>query len=228
MSTITRRFDGAVDRETLLYGALLLNTELLLVALHAVFGGTSATSVQGLFQYVYPLVWINAGLLAIGKTTPPPVSTGQRRKALAVGAVYVLVLAAIGGIVRPGSPGIESYVQFNLLYLPPGWNPMLAYFSPLVSVTLIPYKLVGYWALAYLVYVTVLDTAGLSWGTLTGLFSCVSCAMGILVPTLSSVLGGTGAVVGQLVPESYGASTVVYLVSLALLYWRPVTRARAS
>jgi len=228
MSTITRRFSGSFDRQDLLYGALLVNTELLLVAMHALFGGTNATSWQGIFQYIYPLVWINAGLLVIVKTTPPPVPTKARRKAIAVGAVYFLILAAIGGIIRPGSPGIESYVQFNLLYLPPGWNPMLAYFSPLVSVTLIPYKLVGYWALAYLVYVMVLDTAGLSWGTLTGLFSCVSCVMGILVPTLSSVLGGTGAVVGQLVPESYGASTVVYLVSLALLYWRPVTRARAS
>jgi len=224
MSTITRRFDGTFDREELLYAALVLNTELLLVGLHVVFGGTSATSLQGVFQYLYPLVWINAGLLVILKTTPPPVSTSHRRKALAVGAVYFLVLAAIGGILRPGSPGIETYLQFNLLYLPPGWNPMLAYFGNVVSVTLIPYKLVGYGALAYLVYVTVLDTSGVGLGTLTGLFSCVSCVLGILVPTISSVFGGAGAVVGALIPQSYGASTVVYLVSLALLYYRPFGR----
>ncbi|MBX0293819.1 DUF7546 family protein [Haloarcula nitratireducens] len=224
MSTITRRFDPSFDRETLLYGALLLNTELLLVAMHVLFGGTSATSWRGVAQYVYPLVWINAGLLVVLKTTPPPVSTKQRRRALAVGVAYFLVLAAIGGIVRPGSPDIVSYVQFNLLKLPPGWNPMLAYFGNVVSVTLIPYKLVGYGALSYLVYVMVLDTSGLSLGSLTGLFSCVSCVLGILVPTVSSVLGGTAAAVGQLVPQSYGAATVVYLVSLALLYWRPIGR----
>jgi hypothetical protein len=224
MSTLTRRFDASFEREELLYAALLLNTELLLVGLHALFGGTSATSWQGVFQYVYPLVWINAGLLAIVKTNPPPVPTKARRKALAVGAVYFLVLAAIGGIIRPGSPGIESYWQLNLLYLPPGWNPMLAYFGQVVSVTLIPYKLVGYAALSYLVYVMVLDTTGFSLGSLTGLFSCVSCVLGILVPTLSSVLGGAGAVVGQLFPQSYAASTAVYLLSLGLLYWRPIGR----
>ncbi|WP_254280239.1 DUF7546 family protein [Haloarcula marina] len=224
MSTLTRRPDFSLDRETLLYGALLLNTELLLVAFHVLFGGTTATSLTGIAQYVYPLVWINVGLLAIVKTTPPPVSQSQRRKGMLVAGAYFLVLAAIGGIVRPGSPGIESYFQFNLLYLPPGWNPMLAYFGEVVSVTLIPYKLVGYAALSYLVYVMVLDSAGLSWGTLTGLFSCVSCVLGILVPVVSSVLGGTAAVVGQLVPQSYGAATVVYLVSVALLYWRPFGR----
>ena len=224
MSTLTRRFDHSVDRGTLLYGALVLNTELLLVAIHAVVGGTSATSWQGVFQYVYPLVWINAGLLAIVKTTPPPVTTKQRRRALAVGVGYFLVLAAIGGIIRPGSPEIVPYTQLNLLYLPPGWNPMVAYFGNVVSLTLIPYKLVGYGALSYLIYVMILDTSGLSLGSLTGLFSCVSCVLGILVPTVSSVLGGTAAAVGQLVPQSYAAATVVYLVSLALLYWRPFGR----
>jgi len=224
MSTITRRFDGLFDRETMLYAALVLNTELLLVGLHALFGATTATSWQGVFQYLYPLVWINAGLLVIVKTAPPPVPTKQRRRALAVGVVYFLVLAAIGGIVRPGSPGIESYMQLNLLYRPPGWNPMFAYFGEVVSLTLIPYKLVGYGALSYLIYVMVLDTSGVSLGSLTGLFSCVSCVLGILVPTISSVLGGTTAAVGQVVPQSYGAATVVYLVSLALLYWRPLGR----
>ncbi|MBX0321532.1 hypothetical protein EGH21_00675 [Halomicroarcula sp. F13] len=224
MSTITRRPDFSVDRETMVYAALVLNTELLLVTLHVFFGGTSATSWQGVFQYVYPLVWINVALLAVLTTTPPPVPTKQRRRALVVGVLYFLVLAAIGGIVRPGSPEIQSYVQFNLLYLPPGWNPMVAYFGNVVSVTLIPYKLAGYGALSYLVYVMVLDTAGISLGSLTGLFSCVSCVLGILVPTLSSVLGGTAAAVGQLIPQSYGAATVVYLVSIALLYWRPIGR----
>jgi len=226
MSTgaLTRRFDDSIDRETLLYGALLLNTELLLVALHVFIGGTSASSWQGVAQYVYPLVWINAGLLVIVKTTPPPVSTATKRRAIAVGVGYFLVLSAIGGIVRPGSPGIEPYLQFNLLMLPPGWNPMVAYFGTVVSVTLIPYKLIGYAALSYLIYVMVLDSSGLSWGSLTGLFSCVSCVLGIFVPVVSSVFGGTAAVVGQLVPQSYGAATVVYLLSLGLLYWRPFSR----
>jgi len=224
MSTITSRVGRSFEREELLYGALILNTELMLVGIHALVGTSSATSLAGLLQYLYPLVWINAGLLAIVKTTPPPVSTAQRRKAVVVGAAYFLVLAAIGGIIRPGSPGIESYLQFNLLQLPPGWNPMLAYFGTTVSVTLIPFKLVGYAALSYLIYVMVLDAAGLSLGTLTGVFSCVSCVLGILVPTISSVLGGAGAVLGQLTPESYGASTVVFVVSLALLYYRPFGR----
>ena len=223
-SALSRRFDGSLDRKTLLYGALLVNTELLLVAIHAFVGGTSASSWQGVAQYVYPLVWINVGLLAIVKTTPPPVSTTTKRRAIAVGVVYFLVLAAIGGIFRPGSPDVVPYTQINLLMLPPGWNPMVAYFGTVVSVTLIPYKLVGYAALSYLIYVMVLDSSGLSWGTVTGLFSCVSCVLGILVPVVSSVVGGTAAAVGQLVPQSYGAATLVYLLSIGLLYWRPFSR----
>jgi hypothetical protein len=221
MSTLANRPRFSLDRETMLYGALLLNTELLLVAAHVVLGGTSATSWQGVAQYVYPLVWINVGLLAIVATDPPPVPTKQRRRALAVGAAYFLVLAAIGGLIRPGTPSAPAYFQLNVLQLPPGWNPMVAYFGDWISITLIPYKLVGYGALAYLVYVMVLDASGLALGSLTGLFSCVSCVLGILVPTVSSLLGGTAAVVGQLVPESYGAATVVYRVSIGLLYWRP-------
>ena len=223
-NTIARRFQASVDRETLLYGALLLNTELLFVAIHVFFGGTSANSWLGIAQYVYPLVWINAGLLVISKTTPPPVSTTTQRRAIAVGVVYFLVLAAIGGIFRPGSPDTVPYTQINLLMLPPGWNPMVAYFGTVVSVTLIPYKLIGYAALSYLIYVMVLDRSGLSWGTVTGLFSCVSCVLGVLVPVVSSLFGGTAAVVGQLVPQSYGAATLVYLLSLGLLYWRPFSR----
>lgn len=221
MSTLASRPSFSLDRQTMLYGALLLNTELLLVAAHVVLGGTSATSWQGVAQYVYPLVWINVGLLAIVTTDPPPVASKQRRRALAVGAVYFLVLAAIGGLIRPGTPGAPAYFQMNFLQLPPGWNPMAAYFGNWVSVTLIPYKIVGYGALAYLVYVMLLDASGLSLGSLTGLFSCVSCVLGILVPTVSSLLGGTAAAVGQLVPQSYGAATVVYLVSIGLLHWRP-------
>jgi hypothetical protein len=91
-----------------------------------------------------------------------------------------------------------------------------------VTINLQPNYLVGYAALAYLVYVTVIDAAGSAAAGLLGLFSCVSCSWPIIV----SLISGGSSVVASALQVSYGLSTLVFLLTAGLLYFRPAIFAR--
>jgi hypothetical protein len=174
---------------------------------------------------VYPLVWINVGLWAVWRTDPPP-AAGSRR--LAVGAVavaYFGVLAAVGGLVdlshlahgHTHDPGLRiAYAS-----LPPGFGPALLYSGSAVSLTLLPYQVVGYVALAYLVYATVLEATGSAISGLLGLFSCVSCTWPVVGTAVAGLFGSGSAVYTFALTQSYALSTVVFVSAVALLRWRP-------
>jgi len=85
----------------------------------------------------------------------------------------------------------------------------------------IPYKLIGYLALTYLVYVTLLDAAGSAVGGVLGLLSCVSCTWPVLATIVTGVAGSGTALAGAVYAQSYDLSTVVFVVTVGLLYWRP-------
>jgi hypothetical protein len=112
--------------------------------------------------------------------------------------------------------------------LPPGWGPAVLYGGGLVRLALIPYKLAGYAALAYLVYATVLDTAGSAVSGVVGLFSCVSCTWPIVGTVVSGIFGGTSAIAAVATSESYGLSTLVFVSAVGLLYYRPSFGSRRS
>jgi cytochrome c biogenesis protein CcdA len=80
---------------------------------------------------------------------------------------------------------------------------------------------VGYAALAVLVYATALDVAGSAIGGVLGLFSCVSCTWPVLASLVGGVAGGSSAVASAALSGSYGLSTVIFVVTVGLLYWRP-------
>ena len=106
--------------------------------------------------------------------------------------------------------------------MPPGWGPALLYGGSLVQVSLIPFKAIGYLALSYLIYATVLDAAGSALAGVVGLFSCVSCTWPILGTIVTGVFGGASAVAVVATNQPYGASTLVFLSAVALLSWRPL------
>jgi hypothetical protein len=84
-----------------------------------------------------------------------------------------------------------------------------------------PYKVVGYLALAYLVYDTVLDTAGSAVSGVLGLVSCVSCTWPV-VATLAAGIAGSGTAVAAAASEwSYTIGTLAFVVTVVLLRWRP-------
>lgn len=226
MSTITARIRRVRrGRITALAIAAVLFVEGLAILMYLLFANARITDPLIL---VYPFVWVNVGLGAILATTPPPTSTRRRRGALVVGIGYFLALGIAGGLVSPGHAfhghSHGSGFRIAMTTLPPGWAPTVLYAGDLVNLSLIPFKVIGYIALAYLVYVTVLETAGSAFAGIVGLFSCVSCTWPILGMVVTGVFGSTSALAVAATNQPYGLSTLVFLSAVGLLYWRPFVR----
>ncbi|WP_254537357.1 DUF7546 family protein [Halomarina litorea] len=217
MSTITTHRIRP-SREGLLAWAVLLNTELLLVVAYLAWTGVVPTRPV---YYVYPFVWINAALWALWAVDRPSGTT--RRKVLAglVGAGYFLVLAYFGGLFAVGVGGYESGLNVVLSSFPPGWSPAVLYGGSTFTLVFLPFKVFGYLTLAYLAYATVLDAASGAAASLLGLFSCVSCTLPLIAGVLSGFVGGSAALVSAAYGQSYGLSTLVFVVTVVLLVWRP-------
>jgi len=167
---------------------------------------------------VYPFVWIDVGVLAVLATELPQTTSRRRYLGAAVATGYFVVLAYFGGLLGAGAGMVPLTVNWNL---PPGYTPALLYDGSLLRVILEPYKVVGYVALAYLVYVTVLDAAGSAVSGVIGLFSCVSCTWPILGTVAASIFGGSSAIAAAALGQAYGLSTLVFLSAVFLLWWRP-------
>ncbi len=219
MSTTTYSIDRfEVRKDTLLWGLLLVNTELLLVFAYQLL---SPNTITGLTPVVVPFVWINLSLWAIARTDVPAASQRRRTIGVAVAAAYFGVLAYFGGLWGLGDPAIPASARFELFSLPPGWAPALLVHTPYLRLSVLTYQVVGYLALAYLVYATVLDAAGSAVTGLVGLLSCVSCSWPILAGVVTGLVGGSTAVAAAVYDQSYLLSTVVFAVTIGLLYWRP-------
>ncbi len=208
------------SREAVLYGLLLLNAEALAVVTYFLFRNVALTDPR---YTVYGLVWVNVGLWALWATDVPDASRATKRKAAAVAVAYFGLLAVAGGLVTQPMPhgGVAGW---SVAWLPPGWGPAFLYGGSLVNLVLMPARVVGYVALAYLVYATVVDAAGAGVAGVLGLLSCVSCSWPVLAGVAASVFGGGSALAASTLSLSYDLSTLVFLVTAGLLYWRPTLR----
>ncbi|QLD85145.1 hypothetical protein HWV23_05210 [Natronomonas halophila] len=202
------------------WGALLLNLQL--VSIVAYYTLTTAEPTE-LRYALYGLLWVNLGAVAIYATDPPEgPDFATRRRAAALAAAYFGVLAVFGGVISTGLGDAASGVR--IAWLPPGWGPAFVYAGEYVVIAAMPAFLVGYAALAYLVYVTVLEASGSAVAGLLGLFSCVSCTWPILASIGTSLVGGAGILGAAALNASYDLSTAVFVLTLGLLYWRPGIR----
>jgi hypothetical protein len=237
MSTVTR-LDWRPTKTDLLVGAVVVNAEILAVL---VYLAVEPVTIDSWRFILYAFLWINAGLYAVAKTRPAEASPRTRRIALLVAGGYFLVLAVAGGLVGPShtsplaslltdghlhSHGTAAAGSFELRLLPPGWGPALVYQGSWLLVILMPYKLVGYLSLAYLVYATVIDAAGSALSGSLGLLSCVSCTWPVLGSLATTVFGSGSLVVVAATTWPYDVSTVAFLATVALLTWRPLARRR--
>ncbi|WP_132058670.1 DUF7546 family protein [Halorussus amylolyticus] len=232
--TATDRFAGVTNlqtnKETLLRWGVVLNFELLLILGYFALAssGVIGTTPESLATLVYPFVWINVGAWAVLGTTPASASRTQVRVAGAIAGSYLLVLLVAGGVFGPGhvthGHTHSTGLRFAVTSLPPGWGPALLYGGAYLNVVLMPYKLIGYAALAYLVYATVLDASGTPISGLLGLLSCVSCTFPVLAAIATGVAGGTSGLATAVYSQSYALSTVVFVLTVGLLYWRPFSR----
>jgi hypothetical protein len=203
------------DPSTAFLASLVLGGEALLALVYAARPEVTVTNPLVL---LYPFVWIDVALLAVVTTRTPAATPRRRWVGLALAAGYFLLLAYVGGLVGAGSGMLAPHVSWSL---PPGYGPAFLYDGSALRVVLEPYKVVGYLALAYLVYVTVLDAAGAALSGVLGLFSCVSCTWPILGTVAAGLFGSTSAVAAVALGQAYGLSTVVFVTSVALLWWRP-------
>lgn len=205
-----------VSTRTALIVALLLNLQGMLVVLYL---GLTNSEVTELRYLLYGLVWVNVGAYAIYAASPPPAEFETRRRAVAIAAGYFALLAVFGGLIGLGVGANATGAR--IAWLPPGWGPAFVYSGYYLSVTLMPAYVIGYLALAYLVFVTAVDAAGSIVAGVVGLFSCVSCTWPIVAAVASSLLGGGTLLAGSAMSLSYDLSTGVFLLTVALLYWRP-------
>jgi hypothetical protein len=206
-------------RQTLLWGALLVNTEILLLLAYSIYGNSSLLTLRGLALWLYPFVWINAALWAIVRTDIPAVEGRTRWLAGALAVGYFGVLAYAGGLV--GHSHMATGFSVTWTGIPPGWAPAVNYGGAVLNLTLIPYKVIGYLALTYLVYATILDATRSAVTGVLGLLSCVSCSWPVLASLAAGVFGGGSGIAAAATGTSYTISTVVFVATVALLYWRP-------
>jgi hypothetical protein len=218
MSTIEARLAALrPSRETAVWWAVVLNTELLILLAYLLVETPIIT--RPVF-YLVPFVWINAALWGVLRVSPAAGTMRQRLGAGLLAGGYLLVLGYFGGLYGP-SAGPATGLRVAFESIPPGWGPAVIYGGSAVQFALLPFKLVGYLSLAYLVYATVLDTASSVVGGVLGLFSCVSCTLPVIAGIVSGFVGSTSAVAAAAYTQSYLLSSVVFVVTVVLLVWRP-------
>ena len=221
MSTRVRVGPVAVPRGAALLAGALLAVELALLGAYLALTDWSVLAPRYL---LYPLLWVTVGVLAVARTAPVGASRRSRLLAAGLAAGYLLALLWVDGSVslQGASTGLR------LVWLPPGWGPALLYGGESVSLALFPYRVVGYAALAYLLYATVATATRAALGGLVGLVSCVSCTLPVVAALVSSLVGGSAAVTAAATAWSYDLSTGVFLLAVALLYWRPLATGRLA
>ncbi|WP_435120028.1 DUF7546 family protein [Halolamina sp. C58] len=213
-SPIRKAVDGGrfdVSRTDVALWAGVLTAEALVIL--AYLAMTTSTLTEPRYA-VYPFVWINLGLLAVSRTTTRARRGRVRLLALGVTAGYLLVLLSLGGVLQFGPfPSAGAGTEFRVSWALPGWGPLLVYRNSWLQAVVVPFKLVGYFSFAYLLYARLLDaTAGVLSGVF-GVVSCVGCTFSVLVPLLGA---STFSAIAWL---SWDLSTLVFVVTIALLYW---------
>ncbi|MDY7081217.1 MAG: hypothetical protein SXQ77_02130 [Halobacteria archaeon] len=111
---------------------------------------------------------------------------------------------------------------WQVSWVSPGWGPIISYNNYTFYFELIPFQVIGYAALSYLVYDALLDTTKSVFAGAFGFVSCVGCTWPIAASLITGVLGGSSLAVGTGIYNwSYGIGTVVFVAAVFLLYWRP-------
>jgi len=173
---------------------------------------------------IYPFVWINVVLWVAMRTQPTPAPRRQRAIAAVLAGAYFLLLANWGGLFELAAGGHHGLLEERLGFQISNGSPGVAGFSIVtraVVIEFIPYRVIGYFGLAYLVYDALVDVTGAVASGAIGLFSCLSCSFPIVASMVTSVWGGSVSLMSTVYVYSMDLSTLAFLVSVALLYYRP-------
>lgn len=241
MTTVAESLDLDPYEGNLL-GALIVFEVLLVVGY---FTLTPARPIT-LRYVVYPFVWINLGLWAVLRIDPAAGTPRIRALAGIAAGGYFVALAFLTGLVglsltvpvlSVGSGGIVTAEVGSLIHVvpahagvhttgwqvtmaSPGWGPRIAYVSHVGFAYFIPYRVLGYLSLSYLVYAAALDAVHRAVPGVVGLASCVGCSFPLA--TAAAGLGGSAAALaGAVTGFQVDLSTAVFIVAVGLLSWRP-------
>lgn len=209
---------SVVTRRKLLILGSIFVVELLLLATYLLVTPAAVTRLR---YTLYPFVWINVGIWALLRTRSPRAPINRRLAAGGIAVLYLFVLLWLAGLVgfAPTVPA-EDFLGVSVGFGTPGWE-RVRLVTRAFYLTLLPFRVIGYLALAYLVYVTILDAASAVIAGAIGFVSCLSCSFSVLVSLTAGVLGSSVAVAGPLLAYSLDISTAVYLLAVFALYYRP-------
>lgn len=202
------------DRSTRIWFALCVLEAYLLLSY---FAFSSAEPSRELRYLLYPFVWINLGLWAVYRTTPRRVSDRLRWTAVALASGYFLAVLWIPGQIGPGSADLGAWT-IRIGWHAPGWGPLLAVNGP-VRLYLVPFEVIGYASLAYLVYVAILDASRGILSGLLGLVTCVGCTVPILLPLVGALGGPAAGLSTTAYAWSYDLGTAIFVLTVGLLVW---------
>jgi len=220
---------GAVYRGVLA-GTLVALAYLVVLAAYLALTSTDVIDVG---RAGYPLVWFVTGaaalaaVMAVDTTGRSDVAVGgcassSRRRtppwAVAVAGGYVLLLAAVSGLVTLDAAGFGAAVTGAL----PGWGPIVLVDIGIVGIAIVPFQSVGYVVLGVLLARALAVRSGSLAAGVVGLFSCAGCVLPIVAAAASAVGVPLFEGVG-----SYRLSTVAF-VSAALLLAGVIVRGAGS
>jgi hypothetical protein len=200
---------------------LVIAVELALVGGYFSLTSAEPTNVR---YALYPFVWINVGLWAVVRASSPSAERRYRVLGVLVAGGYFLVLATVSGsIAVPVDQSHNLFTEFGLHIAmgAPGWGPAVAYITPGFQLMFVPYLVIGYLSLAYLVYLTVLEATSAAVSGVLGLVSCVGCTFPVAASLIAGFAGGSSALTTAIYSFSIDISTTVFVLAVALLYWRP-------
>lgn len=189
----------------------LVSLELFVLAFYFAIDPAEIRSIRYL---LYPFVWINVGVWAVVRTGPVPASLRHRLVGMGVGTGYFLVVMAVPGNIALGELGTQLAARVG--WYAPGWGPLVAVSGPL-RLYLIPFEVIGYAALAYLVYVATLDLVRTALPGVLGLVTCVGCTVPVLAPIVGLLGGPASGSVTTAYAYSYDIGTVVFVVTVVLM-----------
>lgn len=212
-------FDRLPSPRVVLALSAVLYVEVMALTGYWLFGNVTVTDPR---FALYGLIWVNVAAYVFYRTRIAEATNRTKRRAAVLTVGYFALLAYTGGLIAPGLPANAPQAEgLSVIWLPPGWGPALFFGSEYVRLLLMPAKVLGYMALAYLVYATAVEASGSLASGVLGLFSCVSCSWPILASVAAAFLGGGSFLATATLSYAYDLSTAVFVVTVVLLSWRP-------
>ncbi|MDY6780718.1 MAG: hypothetical protein SV760_09320 [Halobacteria archaeon] len=201
-----------IGRRRAFFWLALVLVEVLSAVIYFSLSPSTAVTVR---HVVYPFVWINLSIWAVSKVYVPDASVSKRLVAGGISVFYLTLLTYFGGVLGFADPSIAY--DFGVTWASPGWGPILYGSLGGFYFKLVPFFVVGYATLSYLVYTGILEATKSALAGAVGLVSCVGCTWPVISAALSVLVGSTTFLGSTVYAWSYGLSTVVFAVSVLVL-----------